>query len=501
MKTTSIVFLIAAALFAASCATPGPASREPTAEAGPGTQALERTIASAPSARDFMVDLLKTKKLVFLGELHVTVDPILFLAENLRSFHDAGLRYLFYEGGMPGYAPAVRGESRYSEPYFIFFVAPWRGAGWKYEGWLLSKAIRDLNSGVPAEERIRLIAAEGGLDESGLSGNMLLSSRDAYAFDTVSAAMDASREGDKGLIFYGQGHGLKAGASPPTMAGLLAARYGDSFASVCWSYLDGFDGVRDPASLRIDRDRGIPIAFYHVQGFRSAAFDASIVDLDPATYGVCYQYVQTKENLAAMYRTLRGVIEAQPGGDDPLASALNRSEYFLTIYYLKLYYGERFDYDLWNPEGGLKDALEDMKPIFIGPKADPVAALEVKAPESLETMEEYHKRMYEPMEGRPEIDALKSYEKAVAIFPQDLWASYGLSIALMDRGDYEGALAVLELMLEKRLSRCMDRLPDIYDRAAECAQVLGMEDRAADFRRSRAELVSERGLEPQPWSR
>jgi hypothetical protein len=495
MKAARAILILSIAMTSASCAYGGPAK----------PAAATRAIRGAPAAHEYMIDLIKTKKLVFLGELHSTVDPILFLAGNLRAFYEAGLRYLFYEGAMPGFAPIGRTDSRYAEPYFIYFTAPWAHAGWKYEGKALSDAVRELNAGLPFGERLRMICTENGHDGSGLPEAELLDSRDAYAFETISAAMDGSAEGAKGLVFYGQSHGMKEGAGWTAMGGLLAARYGGDFASVAYDYLDDcFPGAR--GSRRIGDGRVTAVAIergasgvFGALGSHIEHFDAFILDLGTKTYGVSYQYVQSKANLVAMYAALRN-LEVSPKRDQMLAMPIFRNEYLLLIYYLKLYYGDRFSYDLWNPEGSLKDALSGLEPLFAGPGADPVAALEVRSPESLATLEEYHRLVYEPMTGRADIDARKSYEKAVALFPHDLWPSYGLSIALSKRGDHKGALAALESILGKRLSRCMETLPDMYARAAECAEALGMKEKAAAFRDARAALVNEHGLEPGPWS-
>jgi hypothetical protein len=507
MKATSAFLILSIAMAAASCAGGRPANPAASAAPSPRTAAAaERAIRGAPAASEYMIGLIKSKKLIFLGELHSTVDPILFLAANLRAFYDAGLRYLFYEGAIPGFAPIGRTDSRYAEPYYIYFTAPWAHAGWKYEGKTLSDAVRELNAGLPFGERLRLIAAENGLDTSGIAEAELLDSRDAYAFETIRAAMDASAEGAKGLVFYGQSHGMKEGAGWAAMGGLLAARYGGDFASVACDYLDDcFPGERWPA--RIGDDRGTAVAIkrgspgdFRALGSHIEHFDAFILYLGPKTYGVSYQYVQSKANLVAMFTALRN-LEDSSKRDALLAMPVFRSEYLLLIYYLRLYYGDRFGYDLWNPAGRLSDALSHIAPIFMGPGADPVGALELRAPESIDELEEYHRLVYEPMTGRADVDAEKSYEKAVAHFPQDLWASYGLAIALMEKGDYDGALSLFSSLIGRRLSRCMDRLPDIYDRAAKCAEALGMKEKAAAFRGARAGLVNEHGLEPEPWSR
>jgi hypothetical protein len=509
MKTTSAFLIISIAIAAASCASGPTKGRPPQAgrSAATDTAAAALAIRSAPTARDYMADLIMAKKLVFLSETHVTVDPILFLAENLRGFYDAGLRYLFTEGLPPGFRAAGRTDSRYEEPYFIYFLPPWASGGWKYEEGILSDAIRELNAGLPYGERLRLINAESGHDESGLADTDLLDSRDAYAFETISQVMDGAGEGAKGLIFYGASHGQKEAGAWTTMGGLLAARYGSSFASVDYGYLDDAFSDRVLGSMRVDRDREIPIALesgaskaFRGLGSRIGSYDSFILDLGPKTYGVCYQYVQTKANLVAMFTALRD-FELSPRRDALLSMPVYRTEYFLLVYYLGLYYGDRFDYDLWSPEGRLRDALSGIEPIFLGPGADPVGALEVRAPESLSLLEEYHKLIIEPATGRFGVDAARSFEKAASMFPEDLWPSYGLATALMEKGDYDGALALLESILEKRLSRRMDMLPDMYDRAAECARILGMEDKAEEFRRARAALVNEHGLEPLSWRR
>jgi hypothetical protein len=500
MTTASAFLIISIAIAAASCANDGTSNPAATAAAA------ERAIRDAPSAREYMVGLIKSRKLVFLGELHTTVDPILFLAGNLRAFYDAGLRYLFYEGALPGFAPVGRTDSRFEEPYYIYFTAPWAHAGWKYEAKVLSDAIRGLNAGRPGGDRLRVVCAENGLVQSASSEKELLDARDAYAFETISAVMDGSAEGAKGLVFYGQSHGMKEGAGWRAMGGLLAARYGGDFASVAYDYLeDRFPGRR--GARRVGEDRGKAVALERREagnfielGSHIEHFDAFILDFGAPTYGVCFQYVQTRGNLVSMYNSLKG-LEASPKRDQLLAMPVFRNEYFVLIYYLRLYYGDRFDYDLWNPGTALSDALSRIAPIFAGAGADPVAALEVRAPESLSALEEYHRLVYEPMMGRADVDALKSYEKAAALFPRDLWASYGLAIALTERGDYGGALALLDSLIGNRLSRCMDALPDMQERAAKCADALGLRKEAAAFRGARAALVNEHGLEPGTWSR
>jgi hypothetical protein len=479
MRTTRAFLLAAIAIASASCAS-GPADRRAATlsrTAPVAAAAADPAIVPEQAAGDYVASLFRSRKIVFLSELHATVDPILFLAGNLRTFYDAGLRYLFVEAPPPGFRAIGRTDSRYEEPYFIYFIAPWTPGGWKYEEGLLSDAIRELNAGLPEGERLRIVSAENGHDASRLSGIELLNSRDAYAFETIRAAMDGSLEGSKGLVFYGASHGLREAGPWTTLGALLTARYGSSFADVDYEYADDL-GAREGSRL----------------------YDAVILKSGPRTYGVCYQYIQTRANLVAMFMALRD-LEASPRREELLAMPVYRSEYLLLVYYLRLYYGDRFGYDMWNPRGRMDDALSDIAPVFIGPGADPVAALEVRAPESLSTLEEYHRLIYEPATGSFGVDAARSFGKAVSMFPEDLWPSYGLAAALMEKGDYDGALALLESTIGERLSRCMGVLPDMYDRAAECARVLGRKEKAEDFRRARAELVNEHGLEPMAWRR
>ena len=49
------------------------------------------------NADEQIIECLQSKKIVFIGENHSTVFPILYMTQNMENFYNAGLRYLFLE--------------------------------------------------------------------------------------------------------------------------------------------------------------------------------------------------------------------------------------------------------------------------------------------------------------------------------------------------------------------------------------------------------------------
>lgn len=49
------------------------------------------------NADEQIIECLQSKKIVFIGENHSTVFPILYITQNMENFYNAGLRYLFLE--------------------------------------------------------------------------------------------------------------------------------------------------------------------------------------------------------------------------------------------------------------------------------------------------------------------------------------------------------------------------------------------------------------------
>ena len=50
---------------------------------------------NSKNAHEQILEAIHSKKIVFIGENHTTVFPILYMTQNMEKFYEAGVRYLF----------------------------------------------------------------------------------------------------------------------------------------------------------------------------------------------------------------------------------------------------------------------------------------------------------------------------------------------------------------------------------------------------------------------
>jgi hypothetical protein len=89
---------------------------------------LKTNYLTANNSIDALIRELKDKKIIVIGEDYVAVNEQLFIARNITKMYDAGVRYIFFEGG------ALIGNSLPGSPNYNFYMFyPWMPVGWSYE--------------------------------------------------------------------------------------------------------------------------------------------------------------------------------------------------------------------------------------------------------------------------------------------------------------------------------------------------------------------------------
>ncbi|GHU97738.1 hypothetical protein FACS189483_04580 [Spirochaetia bacterium] len=434
-----------------------------------------QVIIETPDAKQYILDEIALRKIIFIAEQHEEVNPILFMAENIADFYNAGVRYLFLEGGgnsLPG-----------SEHYNFFSFFPWLSAGWKYEDVLFLQALKDLNDSLPEEDRLKIINAEAGQYFSVTIYNnpdyesTLLNSRDEYAFNTIASYMDNSAPGEKAIIFYGGSHGIKkpytmtadngARFTYKTLAARLYEKYGDDFFSF---------------------------------GYDCNQYDAVIIERNPV-YGIFYQYMPTNENLIFIKNSLReyeNTIAAWKD-EEQIVHSEEQGQYLMAIYYLKLYFGDKFNYSFWNGGQSLAEALDELELAVYNSPENPADT--IVTPMSIAALREYHHVMVESdierlINGRKITipNLITDMKKAVQIFPDDLWSYYWLAYAETLNGNYREAVQHWEYILGKPLSACMETLPAMYRMASACYQKLGQTEKSHTYSELALSLHNEHDL-------
>ena len=516
LKTISIFFLAAGlCIFLLSCRTTGETTGS-VSRKDPGPDDVFNIIMQAPDADDYIVELIKTNKVVFLPENHSIVNPILFLSDNLNKFYNAGMRYLFLEGGMP----AVPDSENYS--FYMFY--PWSHVGWKYESVLLAQRVKELNESVPESEKLRLIYAEADGDNPHPSDieqmPAFINNRDVIASDCIISVMDRADSEEKALIFYGGAHGSKNTYTdyrrdniPPfdwkPLGAYLSTHYTDSFVSLSNNHL----------SMIFQRDYFTEAQWNALSGTEKIAetdFFSNIFDCLPnpnydyilldyaGVYGTNYQYMPTDENLRFIFTRLKefeNSHETSISGNSFLRFH-NRGQYLLCIYYLKLFFGDNFNYSFWNPENTLDQALKNLEAYAFAPGIRPFEKISIEMP-SEDDVREYHSLMRQSGINRFIVSGDKgvldpvimNMEIAETIFSEDIWPLYWMAFAETVQENYAEALKYWRLLLQEPLSKCMENLPEVYQMASECALKNGLTAQAESYSAEAESLWNEHNLD------
>ncbi len=149
-----------------------------------------------------IVEDLRSKKIAFIGNDHNGAFQALFLKENLSTFYNTGVRYIFLEGDANHYL------TEHEDYYFNFYPA-WAGFGYRYEEVLFGDEIQKINK-LHKEDPITVIFPEEGLivTENEWKDDTLLNNiRDKYIQQKIIETMDNTDS--KAIILYGNAHGLK----------------------------------------------------------------------------------------------------------------------------------------------------------------------------------------------------------------------------------------------------------------------------------------------------
>jgi tetratricopeptide (TPR) repeat protein len=450
-----------------------------------------------PDATDYIVNALAQDKLVFIGEDHFLVNEELFMAENLQAFYDAGLRYIFLEGA--GEDDAVNQSPVREYPEFrILTFPPWRAdVGGKYEGRLFNQAIRKINNAVPEEERIRAIFPEASYKPTTKEG-IDLNKRDQTAFKHISEFMETLPHNKKAMIFYGSGHGQTKptewqvdGEEPflwTPMAVYLKERYGNGFISIC--FVSNKDDMRNisleipqlkdsesKSKIVLSNSKNDIVNNNYIKSMLSR-FDAVILDHE-AVFGTGYNYAPTHENLFVMYNGLQDLENSIDNWKNDVAifRFQDQGQYLQYIYYLKLWLGDKFDYQLWDTIKPLHTALDELNStVFM--KKNTINDRSVSI-----NISNYCKVMLmsgvEPLvsDALSREDMVKEglfpwivdhMKEAIELFPQDLWPYYWLAYAETELENYEEAIEHWEYIIGQPLAYCMETLPRVYQQLSKC---------------------------------
>jgi len=446
-------------------------------------------------AAEQIVEDIKNKKIVFIGNDHNGAFQALFLKENLSTFYNAGVRYIFLEGDANHYL------TEHEDYYFNFYPA-WAGFGYRYEEVLFGDEIQKINK-LYKEDPITVIFPEEGLivTENEWKDDTLLNNiRDKYIQQKIIETMDNTDS--KAIILYGNAHGLKkTEVSNPSsknpywtrLGFYLDNHYGSEF---CTYYFYPYStDKRKKVLYSKASENNIECKSLSEENINLLIkIENSERDYDHYClykkwiHAVPIYYVPTEENLKYM---LSFFLDGKLLYDKKIDVLSKKSGQLFALYYLKYHLGERFDYDYRYSDEQLRVALEKLRNEDL-----------VTLPYNLEELEFYNYLLTEWISSyvcdhavainyidRDLSFFLDKMSQAQKINSRDIWPQYWIAYFRTEKAsssgkktDYQKAMDEWEKLFQNDLFYASPIIGIAYKKMALCAEKTDNEDKALIYK-------------------
>lgn len=387
--------------------------------------------------------IISENKILFIGEDHSVVNPRIFLIENLEQICEQGVKHICMEGF------TLRNPQEEKYDYYCFF--PWVSAGSKYEDVLLSQKILEINKNLSELEKIKIYNPEEELVEKEiehLSYYEKLNVRDTETFKFINFLSKKVPKEEKILIFYGYEHGSKKRIKNWKPLGQRLHNARTDFVSINFDYC-----LQNKTESHIEKQN------------RFKRYDYLIKQNEKSTYGICYQFFGSKENTQVLINHLINYSTKENLFNMEYYDSLSDEREFLNnIYYLKMLYKDKFDYNFWNEEGNLLESLEKLK--------KEIRSQKINFSNDINSLRNYHKWMIESgiedfIQKNQKLNLKQTknkLKKAFSYYQEDLWCLYWLASVEFELKEYENAIENFEKCLEYDTINCIEVLPYIYEK-------------------------------------
>lgn len=387
--------------------------------------------------------IISENKIIFIGEDHSVVNPRIFLIENLEQICKQGVKHICMEGF------TLRNPQEEKYDYYCFF--PWVSAGSKYEDVLLSQKILEINKNLSELAKIKIYNPEEELVEKEiehLSYYEKLNVRDTETFKFINSLSKKVPKEEKILIFYGYEHGSKKRIKNWKPLGQRLHKARTDFVSINFDYC-----LQNKTESHIEKQN------------RFKRYDYLIKQNEKSTYGICYQFFGSKENTQVLinhlinYSTKKNLFNMEY-----YDSLSDEREFLNNIYYLKMLYKDKFDYNFWNEEENLLESLEKLK--------KEIRSQKINFSNDINSLRNYHKWMIESgiedfIQNNQKLNLKQTKNKLKKVFSyyqEDLWCLYWLASVEFELKEYENAIENFEKCLEYDTINCIEVLPYIYEK-------------------------------------
>lgn len=387
--------------------------------------------------------IISENKIIFIGEDHSVVNPRIFLIENLEQICEQGVKHICMEGF------TLRNPQEEKYDYYCFF--PWVSAGSKYEDVFLSQKILEINKNLSELAKIKIYNPEEELVEKEiehLSYYEKLNVRDTETFKFINSLSKKVPKEEKILIFYGYEHGSKKRIKNWKPLGQRLHNARTDFVSINFDYC-----LQNKTESHIEKQN------------RFKRYDYLIKQNEKSTYGICYQFFGSKENTQVLINHLINYSTKENLFNMEYYDSLSDEREFLNnIYYLKMLYKDKFDYNFWNEEGNLLESLEKLK--------KEIRSQKINFSNDVNSLRNYHKWMIESgiedfIQNNQKLNLKQTknkLKKAFSYYQEDLWCLYWLASVEFELKEYENAIENFEKCLEYDTINCIEVLPYIYEK-------------------------------------
>lgn len=452
------------------------------------------------AANQIMKDI-QSKKIIFIGDNHTDVFPLSFITKNLENFYNAGVRYIFLEEQSDNYI-------NNPQEIAIHIMPPWGTWGQKYEYLLFEDEIKRINE-AHKDDPLITIWPETGLEITDedliMTWNDVMNMRDSYAQKNITTIMDNTDK--KGLIFYGNAHGLKKpeidDENQIQVRWKMIGSYMDEHYGKDFSTYILYNFCTDSKKRVIYQNKSdckiIPAETFNLWNKIDAyekKYDYECV-YENIVYGVPDCYVPEKNILNFMISLLYG---SNISRENKISPQSKKSQQLFAVYYLKYHLGDKFNFD-WNmSEQNLYESVGNLKKTNLQ-----------SISYNLKDLEEYMKYLFSNSEvenyllsyphSLEETDrCLKDIEfylpHAQKLNPRDIWPQYWIAYFQTDKANYSGkksdyktALKSWEKLLENDLVYASPVLKLVYQKMALCSEKSGDVEKSAMYR-SKADNVN-----------
>ena len=420
-------------------------------------------------ALDQILEDLQSKKVIFIGENHDDVFPIIFCTRNLEAFYNAGLRYIFLESGDDGLL-----DDSNIDTYDFQVIPPWGLYAWKFEQQLFEEKVIEINKKNPSDI-IKVIWPENNLILPN-SNNVteVLNFRDNHIQKKIIEKLTNAKQNEKAIVFYGSGHGSKIPSKYIyandnevwKMFGVYLSEYfKEDYSSYLFNYLS-------PKETKTFIEEYVILSKENFSNFvpneYKNAYDYVCV-ANKRVFGVPYSYIRNYKNLKTLHQK----------SNISCNNKYDTIEKLFAIYYLNYHLYPKNEFYYENNKSKDNRYIDLFSEEKFESNSYSLCELEnyMEYLYSYGWLEDY---LYNPANDERIDYVLYNMKKAIEINQKDIWPQYWISYFKTEQAiysdkkrNYKKALREWDKLLDNDLVFFSPVLPLVYKKMALCEEKLG----------------------------